>query len=798
MDDAGSESMAVPLDLLLQITDGFSEERKLGSGSFGEVYLGVHPDGQKIAVKKIYDMPGVDEEQFQNEFKNLARLQHRNIVRLVGYCHHIQEVPAMYEGKLVLAEKIHRALCLDYMSNGSLEKYISDECDKYDWHTGYRIIKGICQGLEYLHTKLEPPIYHLDLKPANILLDENMVPRIADFGISRLFGDERTQATKSTLGTQGYLPPEYIRNYLISSKFDIFSLGVVIIKIMAGRAGYYKSAEMSSHEFTNFVQENWTNRPHETSSLMKAYSKQVKICIEIGLSCVQEDRHKRPTVKNIVDRLKETETECTYAYKKFDVQENPGGFTPNCFMNNGRPVSKVPLNNDAGPSKQARTAWQYPTDMTAQQELGERQAASLPNGIYEPPRQISEGFPESGGTTRVKLRFVDVEGPKDPLYTGCPVQWLNGENAKVVIFENDKQITQGDLSKLQIEILAVHADFFTERGQADFTKEEFNKQIHMYNGKESVLTTVNLKNGEACIGSFFFTESYMKKLRLTARVERQDLAVRVQEAITDPFVVKDHRSALNGKRYPPSKEEGVHRLENISLKGKGCNDLADKNITTVKRLMRHYHRDKSGLQKLKVESRKMSAFKKLEEREKSGVLIPDYLMMNGCPVRAVPLNNDAGPSVQAKRTSQYPNDIAAQHEFGDRHSLIGFSLGEVLSNNDAGDSKQEQTVHQGHGQHDASGTQTNILNDQGSLSAQPTPLHNFLRVPTDEMITCASLTDEQSEYFSTTDSLGNCLTGHGQHDASGTQTNILNDQGSLSAQPTPLHNFLRVSKVTYC
>ncbi|XP_045085156.1 uncharacterized protein [Aegilops tauschii subsp. strangulata] len=816
MDDAGSESTAVPLDLLLQITDGFSEERKLGSGSFGEVYLGVHPDGQKIAVKKIYDMPGVDEEQFQNEFKNLARLQHRNIVRLVGYCHHIQEVPAMYEGKLVLAEKIHRALCLEYMSNGSLEKYISDECDKYDWHTGYGIIKGICQGLKYLHTKLKPPIYHLDLKPANILLDENMVPRIADFGISRLFGDERTRATKSTLGTQGYLPPEYIRNYLISSKFDIFSLGVVIIKIMAGRAGYYRSAEMSSHEFTNFVQENWTNRLHETSSLMKAYSKQVKICIEIGLSCVQEDRHKRPTVKNIVDRLNETETECTYAYKKFDVQENSGGLTPDYFMNNGRPVSEVPLNNDASPSKQARTAWQYPTDMTAQQELGERQAASLPDGIYEPPRQISEGFPESGGTTRVKLRFVDVEGPKDPLYTGCPVQWLNGENAKVVIFENDKQITQGNLSKLKIEILAVHADFFTERGQADFTKEEFNKQIHMYNENESVLTTVNLKNGEACIGSFFFTESYRKKLRLTARVERQDLAVRVQEAITDPFVIKDHRSALNGKRYPPSKEEAVHHLENISLKGKRCNDLADKNITTVKRLMRHYHRDKSGLQKLtgmkdedwstmvthattcdpgveiysygvaeencellfndfydlvgvltngdyvpvshldqfqqlKMKSWKMSAFKKLEEREKSGVLIPDYLMMNGCPVRTVPLNNDAGPSVQAKRTSQYPNDIAAQHEFGDRHSLIGFSLAEVLSNNDAGDSKQEQTVHQGHGQPDASITQANILNDQGSLSAQPTPLHNFLPVPADEMITRASLTDEQTEYFSTTD-----------------------------------------------
>uniref|UniRef100_M8B7M6 Putative cysteine-rich receptor-like protein kinase 39 n=1 Tax=Aegilops tauschii TaxID=37682 RepID=M8B7M6_AEGTA len=244
---------------------------------------GVDQDGQKIAVKRIYQMAGVDDGQFQNEFTNLARLKHRNIVRLVGYCNHIQEVPAMYEGKFVLAEKIHRALCLEYMSNGSLQKYIS----------GYGIIKGICQGLKCLHIELKPPIYHLDLKPANVLLDENMVPRLADFGISRLFGDERTRATKSILGTQGYLPPEYIHNNLISSKFDIFSLGVVIIKIMSGRAGYSKITDMSPQEFTNLVQEKWTNRLHETSSLMKAYSKQ-----------------------DIVNRLNETETECTYAARK--------------------------------------------------------------------------------------------------------------------------------------------------------------------------------------------------------------------------------------------------------------------------------------------------------------------------------------------------------------------------------------------------------------------------------------------------------------------------------------------------
>lgn len=191
----------MPLDLLREITNDFSDERKLGSGSFGKVYKGVHQDGRKIAVKMLYDMPGLDDKVFQNEFKNLTRLRHQNIVRLVGYCHNIQEVQVKYEGKLVLAEKTHRSLCLEYVSNGSLDKYLSDGCDRYDWHTGYGIINGICQGLKYLYSELKPPIYHLDLKPANVLLDENMVPRIADFGMSRLFTDEQTRATRSSLGT---------------------------------------------------------------------------------------------------------------------------------------------------------------------------------------------------------------------------------------------------------------------------------------------------------------------------------------------------------------------------------------------------------------------------------------------------------------------------------------------------------------------------------------------------------------------------------------------------------------------
>uniref|UniRef100_A0A0E0P209 Calmodulin-binding protein-like n=1 Tax=Oryza rufipogon TaxID=4529 RepID=A0A0E0P209_ORYRU len=233
--------------------------------------------------------------------------------------------------------------------------------------------------------------------------------------------------------------------------------------------------------------------------------------------------------------------------------------------------------------------------------MKERQTTLLSGGAYQHPRpNISEGFPQTGGSTRmVKLFFVDVERPEDPLFTGSPVQWQNGANAKVAIFENGSQITQGGLSKLQIEILPVHDDFFTERGPANFTKEEFNKQIYMCKGKESVLKTVNLTNGEANLGSFFFTESsHGKRLRLAARVKYQDLAVRVQEATSYSFVVKDRRSKLNKKSNSPSKEEGIHCLKKISLKGKRCNDLAGKYITKVKHLMRCYHRDPAGLQKL--------------------------------------------------------------------------------------------------------------------------------------------------------------------------------------------------------
>ncbi|CAO2147857.1 unnamed protein product [Urochloa humidicola] len=296
--------------VLEEITDGFSEHRKLGAGTFGKVYKGVCNDGKKIAVKMLNPMPGLDDQQFKKEYINLAYLQHDNIARLVGYCHETTLEFVQHNGKDIPAEWTKKALCFEYMHNGSLDSYLQDESSGHSWHTRYSIIKGICKGLKYLHEELQHPLYHLDLKPANILLDENMNPKIADFGLSKLFGDERTRISTSPIGTFGYLPPEYINQNLVSNKLDIFSLGVIMIKIMMGSSGYSQSADMSSEEFIELVNKKWINRLQvESTDTLDSYAKQVMTCIKLALRCVEVDRHKRPTIGEIIFELNEDTVE---------------------------------------------------------------------------------------------------------------------------------------------------------------------------------------------------------------------------------------------------------------------------------------------------------------------------------------------------------------------------------------------------------------------------------------------------------------------------------------------------------
>jgi len=194
-----------PYKFLKEITGGFSDECLLGSGTYGKVYKGKDKDGQEIAVKLLKSMD-LDGNEFARELNNLTKLKHPNIVRLVGFCDEEEKVVTDYNGKNIIATKMHRALCLECLNNGSLQKHLSDEHHVFDWQKRYKIIKGVCMGLKYLHEELESPVHHLDLKPDNILLDSNMEPKIADFGLSRLLGEKNQQKYYEHCGNIGILP----------------------------------------------------------------------------------------------------------------------------------------------------------------------------------------------------------------------------------------------------------------------------------------------------------------------------------------------------------------------------------------------------------------------------------------------------------------------------------------------------------------------------------------------------------------------------------------------------------------
>ncbi|KAK1614151.1 hypothetical protein QYE76_019668 [Lolium multiflorum] len=204
MENKSHPTRLAPVDitfkLLKEITNSFSEEQKIGSGGYGEVYKGVL-NGEEIAVKKLYHMPGLDDVQFKKEFNNLMMVHHQNIVALIGYCYEVRYRHFEHDKTYSFAEIAERALCFEYLECGSLDTHISDASSGLDWSTRYKIIKGVCDGLNYLHSGSKDAIYHMDLKPANILLDKDMTPKIGDFGLSGLFASTATFTTKKMIGT---------------------------------------------------------------------------------------------------------------------------------------------------------------------------------------------------------------------------------------------------------------------------------------------------------------------------------------------------------------------------------------------------------------------------------------------------------------------------------------------------------------------------------------------------------------------------------------------------------------------
>ncbi|KAL6907895.1 hypothetical protein ACP4OV_002065 [Aristida adscensionis] len=299
--DTSADPIELSFSFLERITNEFSISQVIGRGGFGVVYMGVLQN-KKIAVKKLSQTRDFSDKQFHDELACLRRVKHKNIVRFLGFCSDTRVEAVEHKGQLVLAEDRRRFLCFEYVPN-SLHDYIKAESHGHECDMHYKLIEGICCGLSYLHNKER--ITHLDLKPENILLDTDMVPKITDFGLSRRFsGGQSKIITKTILGSQGYIAPEYWSKGEISYKADIFSLGIVIRKLLCG------STDSSDLE-------NW----HQSLNVV---CPQLKRCIEISQLCVEDDPHKRPTIDCIIDMLSEKGTmieEQGIWDQTFDVRE---------------------------------------------------------------------------------------------------------------------------------------------------------------------------------------------------------------------------------------------------------------------------------------------------------------------------------------------------------------------------------------------------------------------------------------------------------------------------------------------
>ncbi|KAF2290891.1 hypothetical protein GH714_016264 [Hevea brasiliensis] len=303
------------LQLLLEATNNFSEDHKVGEGSFGSVYRCTLGDGREVAIKRAetsstssYAVESRRQEEkdnaFINELETLSRLHHKNLVRLLGFCENCNE----------------RVLVYEYLSNGTLHNHLHklQNSPLMSWPKRIKVALDAARGIEYLHEYAVPPIIHRDIKSSNILLDSSWTAKVSDFGLS-LMGpeDEESHLSLSAAGTVGYMDPEYYRLQLLTTKSDVYSFGVVLLELLSGMKAIHKNENGEPRNVVDFavpyIEQDEIHRvldkrvptptPHEIGA--------VAYVGFLAADCVTFEGQDRPSMTEIVNNLERALALCS-------------------------------------------------------------------------------------------------------------------------------------------------------------------------------------------------------------------------------------------------------------------------------------------------------------------------------------------------------------------------------------------------------------------------------------------------------------------------------------------------------
>ncbi|KAJ4845515.1 hypothetical protein Tsubulata_013037 [Turnera subulata] len=276
-------------------TNNFNYDNKLGEGGFGSVYWGQLWDGSQIAVKRLKVWSNKADMEFAVEVEILARVRHKNLLSLRGYC----------------AEGQERLIVYDYMPNLSLLSHLhgqhSSEC-LLDWKRRMSIAIGSAEGIAYLHHHATPHIIHRDIKASNVLLDSDFQAQVADFGFAKLIPDGATHVTTRVKGTLGYLAPEYAMLGKASEGCDVYSFGILLLELATGRKPLEKVNATIKRTITDWALPLACERKFSELADPKLNGnyneEELKRLILISLVCAHNQPEKRPTMLEVVELVK--------------------------------------------------------------------------------------------------------------------------------------------------------------------------------------------------------------------------------------------------------------------------------------------------------------------------------------------------------------------------------------------------------------------------------------------------------------------------------------------------------------